>query len=360
MVNVLYLLNYAGRGGSERYIQTLVEELSPEGINPFFVCNEPGPLLDWMQRRGIPCRRLSMSGPYDISAARTLAKLCREWDIDAVHTHYLRENCIAQLSKLFYSRPRVIYTYHILTENPLPVRMSNRLLSPLQYRLIANCTAGRDRLAANGNPAGKISLIPNAVDLDLWESGDRVAVRRELGIDRGVFALLFAARITAGKGHRFLLDSLALIKDRSFRLILAGEGELAEDTEKYCRSLGLRDKVIFTGHRDDMPDLYAAADVTVCPSESETLSFLLLESMAASTPVIATRTGGMTDIVTDAHDCGLMVDYGDTAAMAAAVTKLMDDPELLRRFGEGARRSAESDYDIHDAARRVLALYKGE
>ena len=118
--------------------------------------------------------------------------------------------------------------------------------------------------------------------------------------------------------------------------------------------------MIFTGHRDDMPDLYAAADVTVCPSESETLSFLLLESMAASTPVIATRTGGMTDIVTDGHDCGLMVDYGDAAGMAAAVSKLMDDSELLRRFGEGARRSAEIDYDIHDAARKVLALYKGE
>lgn len=358
MVNVLYLLNHAGRGGSERYIQVLIEELSACGVKPFFAYNEAGPLLDWMQRRGVPCRRIEMSGPYDLKAARTLAALCREWRIDVIHTHYLRENCIAQLSKLRYGHPRVIYTYHILTENSLPVRLSNRLLSSLQYRLIANCTAGRDRLIANGNSADKITLIPNAVDLDMWQSGNGVAVRRELKIDSGVIALLFAARITAGKGHKYLLDSLALIRDRNFRLILAGDGELREETENYCRELGLEDKVIFTGHRDDMPDLYAAADITICPSESETLSFLLLESMASSTPVIATRVGGMTDIVTDEHDCGLIVDYGDTRAMAAAVERLMDSPELMLRFSRGARLSAERDYDIHDAAQKVLALYK--
>ena len=357
MPRVLYLLNFAGRGGSERYIQTLVEELSGAGMEPYFACNEAGPLLDWMRGRGIPCRQLTMRSPCDPAAVRALAALCREWKIDVIHTHYLRENYIALLSRLLYRKPRVIYTYHILTENSLPLRLSNRLLSGLQEKMIANCTAGRERLIANGNPAGKIVLIPNAVDLDLWRSGDGAALRRALGIPPAVFTLLFAARITAGKGHRFLLEALAALRDRDFRLILAGEGELREETEEACRSLGLTEKVIFAGFREDMPDLYAAADVTVCPSESETLSFLLLESMAAGTPVIATRAGGMTDIVTEEHDCGLPVEYGDRAALAGAVEKLMDDPALRARFARGARRTAEREYDLHEAARRVLALY---
>jgi glycosyltransferase involved in cell wall biosynthesis len=359
MAKVLYLLNFAGRGGSERYIQTLVEELSGAGLEPFFAFHEPGPLLDWMKARGVPCRKIAMRGPYDIAAVRALAALCREWEIDVIHTHFLRENSIALLSRLLYRRPRVVYTYHILTENGLPVRLSNRLLSPLQDTIIANCTAGRDRLAANGNPAGKIVLIPNAVDLSYWRSGDGAAIRRELGIPEGVFTLLFAARLVAGKGHRFLLEALAQLKERDFRLVLAGEGELRGETEELCRSLGLAEKVLFPGFREDLPGFYAAADVTVCPSESETLSFLLLESLAAGTPVIATRAGGMTDIVTPEHDCGLMVDYGDRDALAGAVRTLMADPALRRRFGENARRTAEREYDLHEAARRVLALYRG-
>ncbi len=359
MTKVLYLLNFAGRGGSERYIRTLVEELSGRETEPYFAYNEPGPLLDWMKERGVPCRQLPMRGPYDMAAARALAALCREWGIEVIHTHFLRENCVALLSRLLYRRPRVIYTYHILTENSLPVRLSNRLLSPLQDTIIANCTAGREALAANGNPAGKIVLIPNAVDVPYWRSGDGAALRRELGIPAGVFTLLFAARLVPGKGHRFLLEALARLRERDFRLVLAGEGELREETEALCRSLGLEDKVLFPGFREDMPALYAAADATVCPSESETLSFLLLESLAAGTPVIATRAGGMTDIVTPEHDCGLMVDYGDTAALAGAVEKLMDDPPLRRRLGENARRTAEAEYDVRDAARKVLALYRG-
>lgn len=360
MPKVLYLLNHAGRGGSERYIQTLVEELSGAGAEPYFAWHEEGPLLDWMKERGVPCRRLPMRGPYDLSAARALAALAKEWGIDVIHTHFLRENCIAQLAKLLGAKARVIYTYHILTDNSLPVRVSNRLLGGLQDRIIANCTAGREKLIANGNPAGKIVLIPNAVDLAYWRSGNGEAFRRELGLQPETFLLLFAARITAGKGHRFLLESLKALSDRDFRLVLAGEGDLREETEALCRSLGLEDKVIFTGFREDMPDLYAAADATVCPSESETLSFLLLESMAAGTPVIATRAGGMTDIVTEEHDCGLAVDYGDQSALAGAIGKLMDDPALRRRFAEGARRTAEREYDVREAARKVLSLYKGE
>lgn len=360
MVKVLYLLNFAGKGGSERYIQTLVEELAGKETQPFFAYNETGPLKDWMEARGIPCRRLVMTGPYDRAAAKALAALCREWEIDVIHTHYLRENCVAELSKSTYSKPRVIYTYHILTENSLPIRLSNRLLSGRQYRIIANCSAGRERLIANGNPAKKITLIPNAVDLALWQTGDGAKVRRELGIPEGCFTLLFAARVTGGKGHRFLLEALALMKKRDFRLLLAGDGDLLEDTKAACRELGLEDRVLFLGHRGDMPDLYAAADVTVCPSESETLSFLLLESMAASTPVIATRAGGMTDIVTPEHDCGLLVDYGDREGLRKAVETLMDDPDLRARYARGARRSAEKDYDLKKAAREVLALYKGE
>jgi glycosyltransferase involved in cell wall biosynthesis len=360
MVNVLFLLNHAGRGGSERYIQTLVQQLGRNAINPFFAYNESGPLKTWMEAQEVPCFQIDMNGPFDFKAARALAALCREHKIEVVHTHYLRENYIALLAKLFYSKIRVIYTYHILSENPLPIRISNTLIETLQYKIIANCTAGKARLIANGNHSGKIVLIPNAVDLDYWANGDPEALRRELCLSNSVFIILFTARITEGKGHKFMLDTLKLLKDMTdidFRLVLAGDGELRCDMEVYSKRLDLDDRVIFLGHRNDMPDIYHSADLTVCPSESETLNYSLLESMACGVPVIATAVGGMTDIVTDAHDCGILVEYGNCTAFASALLKLMNDKQLLKRYAEGALRSAKADYDLISAAESVLRLY---
>ena len=116
----------------------------------------------------------------------------------------------------------------------------------------------------------------------------------------------------------------------------------------------------FLGHRTDMRELYAAADLTVCPSESETLSFLLLESMAAGTPVLCTRRGGMLDIVTPEHDCGESVEYGDAAGMTAAMARLMAQPELLLRYREGGLRTIAAEYDVAGLCRSVLDLYEGE
>lgn len=360
MINVLYLLNHAGQGGSERYIQTLVQQLGHSSVTPFFVYNEDGPLKEWMEAQEVPCYRLNMSGPFDIKAARSLAKLCRRLKIDIVHTHYLRENYIALIARLFYPGMRVIYTYHILSENSLPIRICNTIMDTLQYKIIANCTAGKMRLILNGHPAEKIVMIPNAVDLDYWAGGEPGALRKELNISDSTFILLFTARIAEGKGHKFMLDALSLLKgmtDMDFRLVLAGDGELRCDMEVYTKKLGLDDKVIFLGYRTDMPDIYHSADLTVCTSESETLNYSLLESMACGVPVVATAVGGMTDIVTKEHDCGLLVEYGNCTELASSLLQLMTDRQLLKRFAEGALRSVKSDYDLISAAESVLRLY---
>ncbi|MBQ7144452.1 MAG: glycosyltransferase [Oscillospiraceae bacterium] len=358
-MNVLFLLNLAGQGGTERYIQTLVEKLDGREISASFVCNEPGPLLDWMQARGVPCRQLTMTGPFDFRAAKELAAICRADGIDVIHTHFLREEYIALLAKRMVRGLRVVNTYHILTENGTAIRLCNRLLCPSLDAQIANCTAGRERLIQNGVPAGKIRLIPNAVDLAAFEGADGAAVRRELGIPAEDFMLLFAARFVEGKGHLILLDALRRLRERTARpvwAVLPGVGELLEPVKAAASDL---DRVLFPGYRSDMAGFYAAADVTVCPSESETLSLLLLESLASGTPVIASAVGGMLDIVTPEHDCGLSFPVGDAAALADAILRLMEDPALRSRFAAGAKKTARAEYGVDAVAREILKTYQG-
>ena len=92
-MKVLYLLNHAGKAGTERYVETLVRYLSADGrVKPYFAYNEPGLLVERMQAMSVPCRHIEMRSPYDLPAAKVLANLCREWGIELIHTHYRREN----------------------------------------------------------------------------------------------------------------------------------------------------------------------------------------------------------------------------------------------------------------------------
>ena len=200
-------------------------------------CNEAGPLAQWAEARGLPVHSLAMASPFDRGAVKALAALCRDRKIDVIHTHYLRENYIALQAKGKVPDLRVVYTYHILTQNSLAQRVCNRLLSRRQDAVVANCTAGARQLVANGIPQDQIHLIYNAVDPTQWQD-PATTLRQEIGAEAGDFVLLFAARLVEGKGHAFLLESLAQLRENTahpFRLVLAGEGPLRQDLEAQTR-----------------------------------------------------------------------------------------------------------------------------
>lgn len=366
MTRVLYLLHYAGQGGTEQYIRTLVEAMEGKHIRAELAYSQAGPLVSWAKERGLPVHVLEMKNPFDQEAVRALAALCEARKIDVVHTHYLRENYIALQAKRKRPGLRVIYTYHILTQNSLTQRVCNRLFSRRQDAVVANCTAGAEQLERNGIPRRCIHLIYNAVEPSLWEN-PASALRAELGVGEEVFLFLYAARLVEGKGHSFLLESTARLaakeKDggeaRPFRLVLAGDGPLRPALEAQTKALGLSDKVVFLGFRSDMSNLYHGADLTVCPSESETLSLLLLESLASGTPVLATRVGGIPDIVSPEHDCGQLISSGDREALTDAMQALMQSPQELARWRENGSKVVRKSFSVAEQSARMLALYEG-
>ena len=146
MTRVLHLLNYAGQGGTEQYIRTLLQAMEGQEVQAELACNEAGPLAQWAEACGLPVHSLAMASPFDRGAVKALAALCRDRKIDVIHTHYLRENYIALQAKGKVPDLRVVYTYHILTQNSLAQRVCNRLLSRRQDAVVANCTAGARQL----------------------------------------------------------------------------------------------------------------------------------------------------------------------------------------------------------------------
>lgn len=354
---ILYLVNYAGNGGTENFVKTVIEHLGDE-IEPHFMYNEPGALVDWMTARGIPTSVLPMSSPFDFGAACKLASYCRENEINIIHTQFLRENYIAMLSRLAYPRTRAINSFHILSPVASHIRICNKLISCLQETVTSVCTPGVELLAANGVPKKKIKLLYNAVDTKYWSAPAESTLREELGISQDTFVMLYASRLAEGKGHEFLLEAVGRMQG-DICLVLAGDGAEEGKLRALVKERGLEGKVRFLGFRSDLRNLYNGADVTVCPSESEALSYMILESLACGTPVVATRVGGNTDIITGEADGGILVEYGDSDAMVQALERVRSDTALRTCLSRNGIKRIESTFDIEKFTKSVSALYAG-
>lgn len=363
-MNVLYLLNHAGKAGTERYVETLVKYLSADGrVNPFFAYNESGLLVERLEALNVPTRQVTMRSRFDRKAAKKLAKLCEEWNIDLIHCHYLRENYIAMLAKSYNKKIRVVYTNHFILPNDGVTRFSNRLLDKRQDQMIAVCNPGKAQLIANGWSGDHIQVIFNAVDPEAW-AGERSdsTMRAELGIPEDRFVMLCASRFADDKGHEYLINAIKFLTEQTdipFTMVLAGDGPLLEERKAQAAALGLTDEHIrFIGFRKDIKNLYKGSDLYVNSSRHEALSFLIIEAMAAGLPVIATNIAGNPDIVNDEAGCGLLVEYNVPESMAAGMKKMMEDKAFLAQCREGAKRTIEEKFEIHKMVAATFKVYE--
>ena len=362
-MKVLYLLNHAGKAGTERYVETLVRYLNHTRVEAYFAYNEGGLLVERLEALGVPCRRVEMRRRFDFRAARELAALCEEWGIDLVHCHYLREHYTALLAKQYNHHIRVVYTNHFVLANDAVTRLSNRRLDKRQDQMIAVCNKGKEQLIANGWSGERIHVIFNSVDPAVWAGGrEESTLRQELGIPENCFVMLCASRFADDKGHKYLIDSikrLTEITDVPFTLVLAGDGPLLEETKAHAKALGLtEEQVRFIGFRKDIKNLYKASDLYVNSSRHEALSYLIIEAMAAGLPVIATDMGGNSDIVNDEAGCGLLVTYDDPVSMSDAMKQMLEEPDFLSRCREGALRTINEKFEIHKWMDKTFAVYE--
>lgn len=361
MLKVLYLLNHAGKAGTERYVQTLVEKLNNDKIKAYFAYNESGLLVDRMKELGVETYRIEMKNPFDIKAAIELNKLCRKLDIDLIHTQFLRENYIALLSKLLNSKVKVFYTNHFILYNNAILKMTNRMLNPLRSTIVAVCNKGKDMMISNGVDGKKIKVIFNGVDINYWGEKIESTMRRELNIGEDEFVFLCASRFAHDKGHKFLIDSVAELKklsDKKFKCVLANDGPLLEDCKKQVKELGLEKDVIFTGFRKDIKNLIYGSDLYINSSEHEALSFAIIEVLACGVPVIATDMAGNGDIINDETNCGVLVEYNNPKGLAQAVNGIMSDKERQKALGENAKKAVKEKFNLDKVASETYNLYR--
>jgi len=361
MLKVLYLLNHAGKGGTEKYVELLVSRLDNKKIKAYFAYNEPGFLADKLRDSGIETFQLKMRNPLDIKAAYELARLCKSLEIDVIHTHFLRENYIAVLSRMFYPRSKVIYTNHIIVENNILLRLLNRILTRFDSGIIAVCNLGKRVLISNGVNKNIIKVIHNGVAPEYWSRKEESSVRKEFNIDEDTFVILCASRFDRYKGNRFLIDTIAEFKkiaDGKYVFLLANDGPLFNEIKQYSKDLGLEKDIVFAGFRTDMKNLISGSDLYVNPSEWEALSFALLEVLAAGIPVVSTDAGGTPDIINQDTNCGLLVKYGDAKGMAREIYRVMKDKRLYDILKSNTQKTIFEKFSIDKMIMETYNLYE--
>jgi glycosyltransferase involved in cell wall biosynthesis len=234
----------------------------------------------------------------------------------------------------------------------------------LADHIVVNAEAIKRDLLQRGYDGKRLSVIPNGIDCERFGlPGNGEAVRREWNIPPGVPVVGVLARLLRIKGQDVFLRAAALIASNNphVRFVIVGDNNIdhqyKEELKRLSARLGLEDRVVFTGFRTDVPDLLAALSIVVSPSLGlEGLSNSLLESMAAGLPVVATRVGGTPEIVEDGKT-GLLVSPGDPEALAAAISRLLQDRLTAKRLGQSARHQVFSRYSLEQAVSSTERLY---
>lgn len=361
MIKVLYLLNHAGKAGTERYVQTLIEKLNNKRIKAYFAYNEDGLLVERLKALGVETFRIEMRNPFDLKAVYNLMRLCKRLGIDLIHTQFLRENYIAMLSRIINPKVKVMYTNHFILENSAPIRLANRVVTPLESNIIAVCNRGKEMMVSNGINPKKITVIFNGVDVEYWREPIDSTIREEFGIDNDAFVMLCASRFAHDKGHKFLINALYELKKmtkQKFKCILSSDGPLLEECKKQVEDMGLMEDVIFTGFRKDIKNLISGSDLYINSSEHEALSFLIIEVLACGVPIIATDMGGNRDIINDETNCGLLVQYNDHKGLAEAIIKVLEDRELRETLSKNALKTVEDKFNLDKVAQETYNLYE--
>ena len=318
------------------------------------------PASQLLIEQGVPVTHLGR-GKFDPRILGDLVALGKARGARIVHVHGYAAADFGRLAAWRLGAGLVLHEHFADPRMPAYQGLADRLLAPLTDRAIAVSQSTVDFLVRDRHvPATKVHLIWNGAPLDEFAPvpPERArAVREPLGLPAGAPVIGCIARLSEQKGHRYLLDAAAIVLARrpDARVLVVGDGDLAQPLRAQAAALGIADRVLFAGHRADVRDLLGALDVFCISSTYEGTPLSLFEAMAAGKTIVSTAVDGCREVLEDGIT-GLLVPPRDPPALAAALLRVLDHSDLARGLADSAR-AASTRYDARECVRRIEALY---
>lgn len=366
-LKVIRIIGRLNVGGPAIHVVNLTAGLNPERFEQLLVIGSESPgegsMMDYALSKGVKpvvvpeiVTAFSLA-PRDLMALLKLYLLIHRCRPHIVHTHTAKAGFLGRLAAWLAGVPLILHTYHghVLHGYYRPVRsrllrLMEQALARLTDRLVTVSEQVKDDLVSYGiAKAEKISVIPLGFDLNpfLTSHTQKGEFRQEMGLSDEIKLVGIVGRIFPIKNHRLFLDAAARIAicERAARFVIVGDGVLRSKLEQQTRELGIADRVLFTGWRRDMPRIYVDLDILVVSSDNEGTPVSVIEAMAAGCPVVATRVGGLSDLVADGQT-GYLVPPRDPEELANAVLHLLRDSETVRRIAGNARNAVREGFSL--------------
>jgi glycosyltransferase involved in cell wall biosynthesis len=320
----------------------------------------PEPASERLREQGIEVVHLGRSR-FDPRILTDLVREGRRRGARLLHVHGYAAADFGRLAARPLGAALVLHEHFADPAMPAYQRLADRALARFTDRAIAVSASTRDFLVRERHvPPERVRLIWNGAPLAEFAprgAGRRLAVRRELGLPDEAPVVGSVGRLNAQKGHRYLLDAAARVFAAlpEARLVLAGDGDQEQALRAQASALGIAPRVVFAGHRSDVPALLEAFDVFCISSTYEGTPLTLFEAMAAARPIVSTAVDGCREVLEDGRT-GLLVPPRDAEALGRALTRLLSDGALRASLAEAARRES-ARYDIQECVERMEALY---
>lgn len=380
-IRVLRVIARLNMGGPALHVSYLSAGLAERGYETTLVAGSlargEGSMAYVAERRGVEVVQLDalsreISLLRDALSVFRLAALIREQRPQILHTHTAKAGAVGRVAALLAgdARPRiVVHTFHghVLRGYFGPLksrvfRLLERLLARTTTRLVAVSPQVRDDLVALGvAPKEKFEVVRLGIELDERLGGEatRDETRALLGIAPERFVVGWVGRMTGVKRTDDVLESLRDLRERGVDavLLMVGDGPDRDHVEERASKLGIVRHCFFLGYQEDVAGWYQAFDAMILPSANEGTPVVVIEALAAGRPVVATRVGGVPDVLHDGVD-GFLVEPGDTGAIAAALERLAKDPALRAEMGAAGRSSVPPRYAVERLVDDVDRLYR--
>lgn len=355
---VLVVIKGLGVGGAEKLVSEGARFWDRERFDYRVVYQLPwkNQLVAALEDFGIPVECIGGRDGSSLAALRNLGWLARSDNADLMHAHLPSAGVMARL----VGGAPIVYTEHNIATS---YRQPTRLLNRVTYSRNRVVTAVSDAVASSltNYPGPTPVVIPNGVDVTVTKEQVE-SVRIELGLESTDPLVVHVGNIRPHKGHETLIRAaveLSNLRPGVTIVSIGGEkheGDLAR-VRAAAEAAGVGRSLRFLGRRADALAFVAAADVFVNPSDVEGLPVAILEAMALGTPVAATRVGGVPSVVADGST-GLLVEQGDATRLAAAVSRLLGDPNLAGRLARHGTELVEREYGLERMVRTFEDIYR--
>ncbi len=375
-IKVLYVIGQLGYGGAERQLVELAKGLPRERFEPV-VCSltDPGPFVRELEEAGVEVVALGKRHGVMSGASLSLVRLMRQERPAIVQSYLFSANWRSLIVGRLTRVPLIITSVRNVDVHSNPVLTAlERLMAPLIDRVIANADAVKDYvIAAHGARSDEVCVIHNGIsmervsacDPDSSEALDPPGLETGSGeayadgSDAGTVAMI--ASLTPKKDHLTFLKAAHIVKAAvpGTRFIVVGDGALRESLRQRAAELGLSEDVSFMGEIDEVGDLLGHVDVSVLTSLKEGCSNVVLESMAAARPVVATDVGGNRELIEDGVT-GYLLDAGDAEGIAARISELLASADLRRKMGWAGRARVLEQFTSEHMIRNTAKLYESE